>query len=346
MPKKIQISVVGIGLMGLQHIKAIQKSKFASLHSIVEIKKTGVELSNKFKVPLYKNIKILLEKNKPDAVIVATPNILHETDTIKFLKSKIPVLLEKPISDNIKSAKKIISSARSNRTSLLIGYHRRHNSIVNKVKKIIENKKLGKIVSANILCWLYKHKKYFNEKWRVTEGGGPLGINLVHDIDMICYLLGPVNYVQAFKSNSIRKHKVEDTASVNLFFKSGTLCTLNVSDAIVSPWSYELTAGENPAYPITDQSSYFIGGTKGSLQFPNLKLWYYKKERSWWNNIYNNKIKVQKSNKTLINQIDHFSKVVMKKEKPKVTGKDGLNSLIIFDAINKSSKSGKKIRIN
>ena len=50
MSKKIKISVVGIGLMGLQHIKAIQKSKFASLHSIVEIKKTGGELSNKFKV--------------------------------------------------------------------------------------------------------------------------------------------------------------------------------------------------------------------------------------------------------------------------------------------------------
>ena len=346
MSKKIKISVVGIGLMGLQHIKAIQKSKFATLHSIVEIKKNGIELSKKFKVPLYKTIKILLEKNKPDAVIIATPNFLHKNDTVQFLKSKIPVLLEKPISDNIKSAIKIINSARSNKTSLLIGYHRRHNSIINKVKTIIQSKKLGKIVSANILCWLYKHKKYFNEKWRVSEGGGPLGINLVHDIDMICYLLGPVKYVQAFKSNYIRKYRVEDTASVNLFFKSGALCTLNVSDTITSPWSYELTAAENPAYPITDQSSYFIGGTKGSVQFPNLKIWYYKKERSWWNNIFNNKIKVQKSNETLINQIDHFSRVVLKKEKPKVTGKDGLNSLIIFDAINKSSKSGKKIRIN
>ena len=346
MSKKIKISVVGIGLMGLQHIKAIQKSKFATLHSIVEIKKDGIKLSKKFKVPLYKTIKILLEKNKPDAVIIATPNFLHKNDTVQFLKSKIPVLLEKPISDNIKSAKKIINSARSNKTSLVIGYHRRHNSIINKVKTIIQSKKLGKIVSANILCWLYKHKKYFNEKWRVSEGGGPLGINLVHDIDMICYLLGPVKYVQAFKSNNIRKYKVEDTASVNLFFKSGTLCTLNVSDTITSPWSYELTAGENPAYPITDQSSYFIGGTRGSVQFPNLKLWYYKKERSWWNNIFNNKIKVQKSDETLINQIDHFSRVVLKKEKPKVTGKDGLNSLIIFDAINKSSKSGKKIKIN
>ena len=69
---------------------------------------------------------------------------------------------------------------------------------------------------------------------------------------MICYLLGPVKYVQAFKSNNIRKYKVEDTAG-KFIFKSGTLCTLNVSDTITSPWSYELTAGENPAYPITDQ---------------------------------------------------------------------------------------------
>ena len=117
------------------------------------------------------------------------------------------------------------------------------------------------------MCWLYKHKNYFKEKWRTKKGGGPLGINLVHDIDLICYLLGPVNSVQALTSNSVRKYKVEDTAVVNLVFKSGALCTLNVSDTIVAPWSYELTAGENPAYPITNQSSYYIGGTKGSFNF-------------------------------------------------------------------------------
>ena len=47
---------------------------------------------------------------------------------------------------------------------------------------------------------------WFKEKWRVKKGGGPLGINLVHDIDLICYLLGPVDYVQASSSNKIRKH--------------------------------------------------------------------------------------------------------------------------------------------
>ena len=221
------------------------------------------------------------------------------------------------------------------------------NPIVGTVhaKKIIENKKLGKIVSANILCWVYKHKKYFNEKWRVTEGGGPLGINLVHDIDMICYLLGPIQYVQAFTTNKTRKFKVEDTATVSLVFKSGALCTLNISDTIVAPWSYELTAGENPAYPITNQSAYMIGGTKGSLQFPNLKNWFYKKERSWWKKILVKEDINKKDDNTLINQINHFADVVSKKTQPKVNGNDGLVSLKIFAAIIKSAKLGKKVRL-
>jgi len=345
MKEKINISIVGTGLMGLQHIKAISKSKKANLHSIVDISNNSKSLSKKYKIPLYSNVNELLNSKNLDAVIVATPNQLHEKHTISFLKNKIPVLLEKPISDNINSGIKIIKSANKNKTPLLIGYHRRHNSIVSKVKSIISSGKLGKIVSVNVLCWLYKHKAYYKEKWRINKGGGPLGINLVHDIDMICYLLGPINYVQAFTSNRTRKFKVEDTATVSFIFKSGTLCTLNISDTIVAPWSYELTAGENPAYPITNQSAYFIGGTKGSLQFPNLKSWYYKNERSWWEKIFVNKDKMKKDDTTLVNQIDHFAEVVSKKIKPKVNGSDGLISLKIFAAITKSAKTGYKVKI-
>ena len=343
--KKLNISIIGTGLMGIQHIKAISKSKKAKLHSIVDINKDAINLSKKYKIPLYLNVKELLGSKNLDAVIVATPNQLHETHTVSFLKKKIPVLLEKPISNNIKSAKNIIDSSRKNKTALLIGYHRRHNSIVAKVKGIISSGKLGTIVSANVLCWFYKHKKYYSEKWRTSEGGGPLGINLVHDIDMICYLLGPIQFVQAFTTNKTRKFKVEDTATVSLIFKSGALCTLNISDTIVAPWSYELTAGENPAYPITNQSAYMIGGTKGSLQFPNLKNWFYKNERSWWNKILVKIDKNKKDDNTLINQIDHFADVVINKDKPKVNGNDGLVSLKIFAAINKSAKTGKKVKI-
>ena len=343
--RKINISIIGTGLMGIQHIKAITKSHKANLHSILDISKNALNLSKRYKVPIYSKVSDLLKVKNLDAVIIATPNQLHETHTVSFLKKKIPVLLEKPIADSIMSANKIIKSSKKNKTPLLIGYHRRHNSIVSKVKNIIDSGKLGNIVSANVLCWLYKHKEYYKEKWRVTKGGGPLGINLVHDLDMICYLLGPIKYVQAFTTNKNRKFKVEDTAIVSLIFKSGALCTLNISDTIVAPWSYELTAGENPAYPITNQSSYMIGGTKGSLQFPNLKNWFYKKERSWWNKILVKEDINKKDDNTLINQINHFADVVGKKIKPKVNGNDGLVSLKIFAAITKSAKLGKKIRL-
>lgn len=345
MNKKLKISVVGTGLMGIQHLKAIKNSKKTSLHSVVDINLNAQEISKKYKSRLFRNINDLLKFDKPDGVIIATPNQLHEKHANIFLKNKIPVLLEKPISHNINSAKKIIKYSKQYKTPLLIGFHRRHNLIISKVKKILSSNKLGKLVSANVMCWIYKHKEYFKTKWRTKKGGGPININLVHDLDIICYLLGSVRYVQAFKSNKIRKFSVEDTATVNLIFSSGALCTLNISDTIVSPWSYELTAGENPAYPITNQSAYYIGGTKGSIQFPNLKYWCYKKEKSWWNNISVEDKKDKKDTKTLINQINHFSDVILKKTKPKVTGDDGLNLLKIFEAIKKSTKTGKKIRI-
>ena len=174
---KINIAVVGIGLMGSQHLKALRVSKKAKLHSIVDVNKNSVSHAKKFKVPFYRSSTELLNNNKPDAVIVATPNQFHEKHTISFLNAKIPVLLEKPISDNISKAKKIIQSSKKNKTHLLVGYHRRHNSIVTKVKKQIDSGNLGKIVAANVMCWLYKNKDWYKEKWRIKKGGG---LSLIH----------------------------------------------------------------------------------------------------------------------------------------------------------------------
>ena len=109
---------------------------------------------------------------------------------------------------------------------------------------------------------------------------------------------------------------------------------------------YNKNINEKTAYiSIVVGLLYMIGGTKGSLQFPNLKYWFYKNERSWWNKILVNEDKNKKDDNTLVNQIDHFAEVVSKKTKPKVNGNDGLISLKIFAAIKKSAKTGKKVKI-
>ena len=86
--KKINISIIGTGLMGLQHIKAISKSKKANLHSIVDISDNAKKLSNEYKIPLYSDVSSLLKSKQLDAVIVSTPNKLHEKNpTINFICS-------------------------------------------------------------------------------------------------------------------------------------------------------------------------------------------------------------------------------------------------------------------
>ena len=89
MIKKVNIAIIGTGLMGLQHLKAISKSKKANLHSIVAISNNAKKLAKKYKVKTYSNINALLNSKNLNAVIVATPNQLHEKHTVSFLKKKI-----------------------------------------------------------------------------------------------------------------------------------------------------------------------------------------------------------------------------------------------------------------
>ena len=95
MKNKIKIAVVGIGLMGSQHLKALSVSKKAKLHSIVDVNKNSIIHAKKFKVPFYRSSTELLSNNKPDAVIVATPNQFHEKHTISFFKCKNTCFIRK-----------------------------------------------------------------------------------------------------------------------------------------------------------------------------------------------------------------------------------------------------------
>ena len=97
MKNKTKIAVVGIGLMGSQHLKAIKNSKKAVLHSIVDINERSRLHAKKFKVPFYQNSSALIKSNKPDAVIVATPNQFHEEQVISAANKGKQVFCEKPV---------------------------------------------------------------------------------------------------------------------------------------------------------------------------------------------------------------------------------------------------------
>ena len=335
----MKIALVGAGLAGKQHIHTILNNKKCKLDLIIDPSQEAYELSKKLNTQYFSNIEKALEKCRPDGVIIATPNSVHKKNAELFIKKKIPILIEKPLSSDVKSALDIVIYAKKQNTPVLTGHHRRHNKIIQKAKSKIQSGDLGKIIACHATCWLFKPNNYFNS-WRKSLGGGPLLINLVHDIDLMRYLIGEIDSVQSFESNSVRGGDTEDTAVALLKFQNGSLGTLSVSDTIISPWSWELTSKENPIYPYNKQTCYWIGGTHASLELPQSKIWKSVDKRSWWEPITQSNYKIgEYKNYPLAQQLNNFLAVIEKKEEPICSGMDGLNTLAVIEAIKLAAKT-------
>jgi predicted dehydrogenase len=194
------------------------------------------------------------------------------------------------------------------------------------------------------MCWFYKPDDYFLPEWRRRKGAGPVFINLIHDIDLLRHFCGEIVRVQAMESNSLRGYDVEETAAILLQFANGVLGTVNVSDKIVAPWSWEFTSGENPAYSHTAESCYMIGGTLGSLTVPWLDVWHNQDVPSWWEPIERDRIDTLTKD-PLVLQIRNFCAVIRGTDAPLVTGRDGLATLKVIEAVKRAAGAGLAIDI-
>jgi predicted dehydrogenase len=340
----VRLAVVGAGQIGQRHIKHIVAEPKALLAAIVDPSEAAKSLALQRNVPWFAQFSDLLAAQKLDGVIFATPNQLHVANGLEAVAAGIPALIEKPIADDLAAATRLVAEAEAKHVPLLIGHHRRHNSLIQRAKTIIDDGMLGRIVSVHGCFWLLKPDDYFDVAWRREDGAGPILTNLIHDIDLLRYLVGEIVSVQAQTSNAVRGHAVEETAVAVLQFANGALGTVNVSDSIVAPWSWEHTTGENPQYPQTDQFCYMLGGTHGSLTVPTLEIWSNAGKRSWFEPFTVERINAA-SQDPLGLQIQHFCRVIRGEEAPLVSGREGLQTLRVIDAIKRAAREGRRITL-
>ncbi|MEO9874923.1 MAG: Gfo/Idh/MocA family oxidoreductase [Anderseniella sp.] len=340
--KSFRIAVAGAGLIGKRHVQAVNRYDAATVSAIVDPDPAAKKLAADTGCDWYASIDDMLDSCPPDGVVIATPNQMHVDNGLACVRAGVPVLVEKPIAHNAASATQLVDEAASLKVPVLVGHHRRHNPLIHAARQQIESGSIGDIVAVHAACWLYKPDAYFNVAWRTRQGAGPVFINLIHDIDLLRYLVGNVVSVQAAESAQARKHDVEDTAAIIIGFANGALGTIAVSDSIVAPWSWELTAAENPAYPETEETCYFIGGTRGSLEIPKGKIWSQNGERSWWRPI-SQTVYEADAGDPLDAQIEHFCRVIAGAEQPVVSGLEGLKSLKVIEAIKASARDGSRI---
>ncbi|MGI9367069.1 MAG: Gfo/Idh/MocA family protein [Rhizobiaceae bacterium] len=340
-PEK-RIAVVGAGLIGRKHIEVVNRR--ANLCAIIDPDPDAEQLAARLGAYWFGELGEYLKYQKPDGAIIASPNALHRSHGTSCLEAGVPTLIEKPLADTQSNARALAQLAEKAKVPILVGHHRRHSPLVQTAKAAIDDGKLGQIATVNAQFWLYKPDDYFNATWRTQKGAGPIYINLIHDIDLLRHFCGEIIAVQAMESSAIRHHSVEDTAAVLLEFESGILGTVSISDTVVAPWSWELTAGENPAYPKTPMACYTIGGTQASLSVPDLRMWEHTGEKSWWAPIEDRKLTYAAADPIEM-QFKHFLKLIDGEVSPLVSAREGMKNIQVLDAIKQAALLGQKCRV-
>ncbi|WP_415854519.1 Gfo/Idh/MocA family protein [Sinomonas sp. G460-2] len=342
----VRIAVAGSGLIGQEHIGRIADNSETELSGIVDPAPASREVADRYGVPLFGSLTELFAAQRPDGVILATPNRFHVSGGLECVEAGVPVLVEKPIAETADDAERLVAAAEAAGVPLLVGHHRRHSPLLAEAGRIIGEGGLGAVVAVVGTALFRKPDDYFDVgPWRKQPGGGPILINLIHEADGLRALCGEIVRVQATASSAARGFEVEDTVAMTLTFANGALGTFMLSDAAAAVSSWEQTSRENPAYShADDEDCYLIAGTRGSLGIPTMRLRTYAGDASWWEPFESRTAAVERHD-PLAAQLAHFAAVVRGEAEPLVTGRDGLQSLRVVESVLEAARTGGLVEV-
>jgi predicted dehydrogenase len=345
----IGIVVVGPGLIGKKHIALLRANPDTHLAAIVAPDHPeNHTIAAKEGVPLFHSLQKCATLVKLDGVIVSSPNAFHYEQARWCIEAKLPVLIEKPVTSDIGEAKILEKLVRDTNAKALVGHHRVYSPLLEAARQIIQKGRLGKLVSVVGSAQFYKPAHYFLDgPWRSQLGGGPILINMIHEVGNLRALMGEIVTVQAMASSAVRQFVVEDTVVINFGFSNGALGAFVLSDSSATPMSWEQTSRENSAYPTYgDVDCYTISGTQGSLFFPTMRIRYFPEgtEASWWSPFLEEQVSVERDD-PLHMQLVHFVNLIRGQADPQVPVADGYRNLMVIEAIRSAISSGNSVKV-
>ncbi|KAJ3531782.1 hypothetical protein NM208_g8726 [Fusarium decemcellulare] len=347
--RRITFAVIGVGLIGPRHARTVVQSKEAELVAIVDLMPAGEALAQEMGVAYFKSVADMLQSpNKPEAAIICTPNHTHVPLARELSSGGVHILIEKPFCTDIASGKELLEHLNQSQVKAIVGHHRRFNPYMVTAKSTVSSGSLGRIVAINGIWATYKPMDYFDPPadWRRQSTGGVVLINMIHEVDLLHYLFGPVTRVHAEKTISQRGFEAEEGAVLTLRFKSGVVGSFIVSDNLPSPYNFESGTGENPLIPKSGQDFYRIFGTEGSLSVPDMTTWSYTgTQKSWHQELVQQKIPVPDGIPFEL-QLSHFVRVIRGQETPSCTPEAGLAALVVCQAIKEALEGNKTVDID
>jgi predicted dehydrogenase len=341
---RVRIAVIGAGAFGQRHVSYLQREPLCEVVAIADPMPAAAEFATAHGYRYFSDYNAMLDVTKPEGAVIASPNALHAPIGMACAERGVHILVEKPIAETLAAAQSLVTAAENAGVALLVGHHRRYNPVIEKAREIVRSGGIGRLTAVVALWLIRKPDNYFDVAWRREPGGGPVLINLVHDIDDLRFICGEIASVQAATSSAMRGFAVEDTAAITLRFANGALGTVTLSDTVPAPWSWEMTSGEAAHYPQRPENCYLFSGTEGSLTVPKLELWCYDGEKSWTQPLVKQTLDVPNED-PLVRQLRHFCRVIRGEEVPRITGADAARTLAVTLAVLDAARSGNAVAL-
>lgn len=232
--RKIRLAIVGCGRIAGKHLEAVREHT-DSMELVAVCDTDSKALANTTDltgVTGYSRLDWLLKESESDLVAICTPSGLHSDQVIQCAQAGRHVITEKPMATRWDDGQRMVRECDQAGSRLFVVKQNRHNATLELLKTAIDRGRFGRIFMVQInVFWTRPQEYYDSAAWRGTWefDGGALMNQASHYVDLLDYLIGPVECVQAMTATLNRNIEVEDTAVMNVRWRSGALGSVSVT---------------------------------------------------------------------------------------------------------------------
>lgn len=338
--KKLRIAVVGCGRIAKNHLASItQHNGDMELVALCDNNSAVLDSHSKeYDVPGYTSLEFLLKREDLDLISLCTPSGIHAQQTVMAAKYGIHVITEKPMATRWQDGVSMVKACDTAGVRLFVVKQNRRNSTLQLLKRAVEEKRFGRINMVHLNVFWTRPQAYYDQaKWRGTWefDGGAFMNQASHYVDLLEWLIGPIDKVQAMMSTSL-DIEVEDTGVLNVRWRNGALGSMSVT---------MLT------YPKNLEGSITILGDKGTVKIGgvavnDIQQWEFETPCD-----YDTQIHEANYETTSVYGFGHplyyknIIDVMRGEAKPETDGREGLKSLELLIAAYLSARDGKTISL-
>jgi UDP-N-acetyl-2-amino-2-deoxyglucuronate dehydrogenase len=339
--RKIRFALVGCGRIASNHFEALrQHHERAELVGVCDVDPRGVDRAVSLTgAQGYANLDQMLRDSQADAFVLTTPSGLHPEQAIQIAEAGHHVITEKPLATRWEDGKRMVAAADSAGVRLFVVKQNRGNATLQLLKRAVEKKRFGRIYMVNLNVFWARPPEYYNSsRWRGTWefDGGALMNQASHYVDLIDWIIGPIESVHAFTATLARDIEVEDTGVISLRWRNGALGSMNVT---------MLT------YPCNLEASITVLGERGSVCIGGVAANEIKKWEFATPDPDDDKVHDASYETTSVRGLGHSRyydnviRVLRGETEPETDGREGLKSLEILIAAYKSARDGKRVAL-